>query len=304
MFSTALPALSLITAMLLWSSSFVALKFAFEHYDPMWVIFGRMLVASICFLLVWRWVARFEYRKGDLKWLALMVICEPCLYFVFEANALVYTSASQAGMITALAPVLVGVGALLALKESVATKTWAGYLIAIIGAVWLSVSAKETDMAPNPLLGNFLELCAMLCATGYTLCLKHLSQRYSTWFLTALQGLCGSVFFFPLLFLPSTETPVAWNSAGVMAIIYLGTLINIGAYGLFNLGVSKIKASQASAYINLIPVFTLVLAFFLLGERYSVAELMACVLVIGGVLISQMPERKRDKWDPQSLVQE
>jgi len=45
-----LPAISLIVAMLLWASSFVALKLAFSTYQPMQVIFGRMFIASLCFV--------------------------------------------------------------------------------------------------------------------------------------------------------------------------------------------------------------------------------------------------------------
>ena len=42
----ALPYFSLTLAMLLWASSFVALKLAFRGYHPMQVIFGRMFIAS------------------------------------------------------------------------------------------------------------------------------------------------------------------------------------------------------------------------------------------------------------------
>lgn len=287
-----LPALSLFIAMLLWASSFIALKIAFAHYDPMWVIFGRMLVASLCFLLFFKQICRFSYQAGDIRWLAIMVVSEPCLYFLFEAHALQNTSAAQAGMITALAPLLVGIGAYYVLKERLSAQAWAGFSIAVVGAVWLSLGGEANDSAPNPMLGNFLEFCAMLCATGYTLALKHLSARYSTWFLTALQAFAGSIFFAPFLLLPSTATPdsIEWN--GLMAILYLGTLINIGAYGLYNLGVSKIKAAKASAYINLIPVFTLLLAYLILDERFNSEQLLASGLVIGGVLLSQWQPRR------------
>ena len=46
-----LPVASLLLAMLLWASSFVALKLAFRSYHPMVVIFGRMFIASLCFLV-------------------------------------------------------------------------------------------------------------------------------------------------------------------------------------------------------------------------------------------------------------
>lgn len=297
-----LPALSLFVAMLLWATSFIALKIAFAHYDPMWVIFGRMLVASLCFLLFIKQICRFSYQAGDIRWLAVMVVSEPCLYFLFEAHALQNTSAAQAGMITALAPLLVGIGAYYVLKERLSVQAWAGFSIAVVGAVWLSLGGEANDSAPNPVLGNFLEFCAMLCATGYTLALKHLSARYSTWFLTALQAFAGSIFFAPFLLLPSITPPVSIEWNGLVAILYLGTLINIGAYGLYNLGVSKIKAAKASAYINLIPVFTLLLAYLILDERFNSEQLLASGLVIGGVLLSQWQPRRQQVETVEQVV--
>ncbi len=281
------PVFSLCTAMLLWSSSFIALKLAFRYYDPMVVVFGRMAVASLCFLLVLKQIRRFEYRSGDWKFLGLMVLCEPCLYFIFEALALENTTAAEAGMITALLPLLVALGAGWFLRERLHLQAWLGFGLAVLGAVWLSLSGEGSGSAPNPQLGNFLEFCAMVCATGYTLCLKHLSARYSSWFLTALQAFCGSIFFFPLMFLPGSELPTSLEPVALLAILYLGTLINIGAYGLYNLGVSKISASQASAFINLIPVFTVILAYMVLQETLNAQQLAASALVLGGVILSQ-----------------
>ncbi|OMH30796.1 DMT family transporter [Motiliproteus sp. MSK22-1] len=294
-----LPMLSLFSAMILWSSSFIALKLAFSVYDPMVVIFGRMAIASVCFLLVFRYINNFSYRQGDWKYLLLMAFCEPCLYFIFEAMALENTTASEAGMITALFPLLVAIGAYWLLKERLQMQAWIGFAIAITGAIWLSLSGEQTESAPNPMLGNFLEFCAMLCATGYTLCLKHLSDRYSCWFLTAIQAFCGSLFFLPSLLLPSTQLPTTIEPVGIIAIIYLGTLINIGAYGLFNLGVSKIPASQASAFVNLIPVFTVLMAYLILKETLNVQQMAAAALVLGGVILSQWQPKQQQT----SLVQ-
>ena len=62
-----LAPLALVLAMLLWASSFIALKFAFRSYDPLVVIFGRMLVASICFLSSPTRYRMLHYRRGDYK---------------------------------------------------------------------------------------------------------------------------------------------------------------------------------------------------------------------------------------------
>ena len=276
----------LVLAMALWGSSFIALKLAFQEVAPHWVIFARMALGSLIFLAAWRWRGALDYRPGDWKYLLGLAACEPCLYFIFEALALQHTSASQAGMITALLPLLVAVGAYALLHERITRGTMAGFLLAVVGAVWLSLASESDGHAPQALLGNFYEFLAMLCATGYTLLLKHLSSRYSAFFLTAMQAFIGSVFFLPLASITS-PVPESVSAFGIGAMIYLGTVVTVGAYGLYNFGVSRLPASQATGFINLIPVFTLIFAWGLLGERLTGVQLLAAGLVFVGVALSQ-----------------
>ena len=292
------PYSCLTLAMVLWSSSFIALKLAFRAFDPMVIIFGRMAVASICFLLIFPRFGRIDYHRGDWKPILFMTLCEPCLYFLFEARALTHTSASQAGMISALLPVMVAVGARLFLKETLSARTWAGFLLAIAGAFWLSVSGTATTEAPNPPLGNLLEFIAMICASGYIITLKRLTARYSPLLLTAFQALAGSVFFLPMLFLPGTEWPTTFDVHGVTAIIYLGAFVTMGAYGLYNFGISRIPASQASAFVNLIPVFTIVLGYLILNERFTLSQYPAAALIFIGIFLSQEIRRRRISTQP------
>ncbi|KJS28988.1 MAG: membrane protein [Desulfatitalea sp. BRH_c12] len=288
-----LPAMGLLLAMILWASSFIALKIAFRTYDPMVVIFGRMAVASVCFLVMYRWIrTSIDFRAGDLKYILLMAFCEPCLYFIFEAEALVHTTASQAGMVTSMLPILVALSAGWFLKERVERRTWIGSLLAVIGVFWLTIESVPSMDAPNPLLGNFYELIAMVCATGYTITLKHLADRYSPFFLTATQAFAGSIFFLPFLFLPSTQLPVVFNPSAGMAVIYLGAVITLGAYGLYNFGVKHIPASQASAFVNLIPVFTVLMGWMLLDESFTPRQCLAAVTIMSGVFISQKRRKK------------
>ncbi len=296
------PYICLVLAMILWASTFVALKLAFRIYDPMVVIFGRMIVASICALFFPFVFKNIRFRKKDIKYMAFMVICEPCLYFVFEAKALVYTTAAQAGMITSMMPLMVAIGAWLILKEKLTPRTCIGFTIAVMGALWLSFASKASAQGPNPLLGNFLEFMAMVCASGYALSLKKLTARYSPLFLTFVQAFAGAIFFFPFLFLPGTELPVQAEPVPLMAILYLGAVVTLGAYGLYNYGVSKIPASQATAFINLIPVFSLAMSAAVLGERFTAVQYLASLLVLFGVILSQ--DRKGRKQPEPAPVPE
>lgn len=286
-----IPTLSLILASLFWASSFVALKIAFRSYHPMQVIFGRMFIASLCLLVFLPALRKINWRRRDIKYLLLMAISEPCLYFIFEAKALQHTSASQAGMITAILPLLVAIMAWGWLKEKIRRQTMSGFFLAIVGACWLSL-ASDTDLnAPNPLLGNFCEFLAMICAAGYTVSLKHLTSHYPPLLLTAFQSVIGSIFFFPFLLMPQIGFPLNWEPLPGLAIVYLGTVVTLGGYGCFNFGVSRVPASQAAAFVNLIPVFGVVLGMLVLGDQLNLSQWLACGLVFGGVWLSSRKER-------------
>jgi drug/metabolite transporter (DMT)-like permease len=284
---------SLTAAAILWASSFIALKVAFRAYDPMVVIFGRMAVACACFVwFVPRFRSTVHYRRGDGRRILAMAFCEPCLYFHLEARALTYTSASQAGMITALLPLMVAVCARMFLNESLTPRTVVGFALAIVGAGWLSAAGAPTAEAPRPILGNFLEFLAMVCATGYIINMKHLTYRYPSFFLTAVQAFIGALFFLPFLGLSGTRLPVQLEPLATAAVVYLGAAVTLGAYGLYNFGVSRVPASQAGAFINLIPVFTVALGWVFLGERFTGGQYLASLLVFAGLAISQSRARK------------
>ena len=288
---------ALVLAMLLWGSSFVAMKYAFAEMEPMIVIFGRMVVGSVCFLPFLRSFSRLKLTRAHILPLVGMGLFEPCLYFLFEAKALELTSASQASMITTMLPLLVAMAAGLLLGELISRKVVVGLVLAAVGAIWLSLGGTSSIHAPHPVLGNFLEFLAMISATGYIILLKKLSSSLPPFFLTAVQSVIGAVFFLLVLLVLRVQVPATLSIPGLLAILYLGTFVSVGAYGLYNFGVSRVPANQAAAFINLIPVCTIVLGFILLGERLTGWQMVACLLVFTGVIISQdsRPINKKER---------
>ena len=148
-------------------------------------------------------------------------------------------------------------------------------------------AGEPTAEAPHPVKGNFLEFLAMVCATGYIISLKRLTSRYTPFFLTAIQAFVGTAFFFPTLFFASTRLPDRIDWLPLLAVVYLGAVVTLGAYGLYNYGVSRVPASRASVFINLIPVFTVILGWLILDERFTVPQYFASVLVFVGIFLSQ-----------------
>lgn len=291
---------ALLVAVTIWASSFISMKSAVTAYHPLVVIFIRMLVAVVLFAFAAKPLLRSaRYARGDWVPLVFMALCEPCLYFVFESYALTYTSAAQAGMIPAVLPIMVAVTARFVLNERLSPITWIGFFTAMAGVVWLSLGGESNEHAPNPALGNFLEVVAMVCATGYMVTLKKLSFRYSAWFLTAVQAVVGCVFYLPFFLIFHDFGTFEFKLMPFLSIIYLGSLVSIGAYGLYNFGMSRLPAGQASAFTNLIPVMAVFMGWLILGETFTAQQFMAAGLTFFGVFLSR--RRKRPK--PEIIVE-
>jgi drug/metabolite transporter (DMT)-like permease len=283
---------ALLTATLVWASSFIALKSAIGPMGPFSVIFGRMLIASLCFVVFIKSFLKLHFTKEDVKYIALMVLFEPCLYFIFEAKALELTSAGQAGMITSMMPLITAFGAGIVLKEVITRRVMIGSFLAVCGAIWLSLSSGGDEHAINPLLGNTLEFFAMVCGSGYAISIRHLSEKFSALFLTAIQAFAGTIFFLPFFLWEYNTTQMNMTMQSLMWTIYLGVVVTLGGYGLFNFALGRVEASKASIYINLIPVFSVILAYLILGEELSFEGIVASGIILSGVFISQMPTEK------------
>ncbi|WP_228201900.1 DMT family transporter [Arcobacter venerupis] len=280
--------LSLIFAMFIWASSFIALKAAMEDLGPFTVIFFRMIFASLCFVYFIKDFIKYDFSKKDIKFILLLALFEPCLYFVFESKALQLTSASQAGMITSLMPIITAMAAGYFLKEIISKQLIIGSLIAMSAAIWLSLQGSTSISSPNPLLGNFFELLAMACGAGYTITARYLSNKYSALFITAIQVFIGAIFFTPLFIYEYNTIPMNFTFNSFLWTIYLGVVVTLAGYGLYNYALTKIPASKAAVFIYLIPVFTLILAYFVLNEKLSFFEFIACFVIMFGVFVSEV----------------
>ena len=282
-----LPLLFLGGAVLFWGTSFVATKIALATFTPMTVDWLRMVIATLVFAPFWTRVPRPEYRRGDWKLLLLAALCIPCLYYALEGYAVLFTTSSQAGVISAVVPLLVAVGAWVFLHERL---TWRGTLaiaLSLVGVAVLSLGATVQQSATDPLLGNVLELTAMVAAAGSMLAIKHLSARYDPWLLTGMQAAVGVIFFAPFAL---ASDPMTWLSARPIAwacVAYLGVAVRLGAFGLYNSALKLMPAGRAALAINLVPAVALLAGWIVRGESLSWLQLVACAVVVGAVVFAE-----------------
>lgn len=281
----------LISAMFFWASSFVAFKWLLGSEDGFVVVFWRLLVAGLFTvpLVINAWRKRPLSLK-EFGLFSLLSLFEPCLYFVFEAQALHYTTSGQAALIIGLLPIAIAITSFVLFKERLSAKTWTGLLLAVVGVSLVTLFAQSSESASNPLLGNTLQLGAVAVAVGYTLLLKRLVTIWNAWAVVGFQSIFGALFFVPVLFISERPIPAPENWLGI---VYLGLLVSVLAYSLYGLALKQLSAAIVGAFINLIPVITLIMGWLLLAEVLTLGQVAGVVLVLIGLVLTTNQESAR-----------
>jgi len=281
-----LPILAILVAVFIWGSSFAAMRIVLKDLHPFAVMFCRLFSAFIFILPMSIKFFPKSYQKGDWKILLPMVLFQPCLYFLLESHALTYTTSSQAGIISACLPLMVAVAAWFFLAESINHKTIIGLVLSITGVILLTIFQSRQMDVLNPVLGNILEVGAMLSACANLILVKKLSANYDTWSLTGMQVIAGTLFFLPGIKYILVADPSIWTMQLILLFLYLGIFVSFFAFGLYNWGVSKISVSRASMFINLIPVTAVLLGWLILKETLNPKQMFATIIIISGVFLS------------------
>jgi len=219
-----------------------------------------------------------------------MMLCEPCLYFIFETNALKYTTSGQAGIVSSLEPVILLIGARIVLKEKFIRIVYLGLSLAILGSILLSISSDVTESAPNPLLGNFLELIAIILTDTCVITTKYLMDRYPPFFLAGIAVIGGAVFFACMNIATNTPFTIVLNPS-LFIVIYLG-MLTVVTYALYNFAICTLPASKFSPFLFLLPVAAVIFGWFFLGETINIKQFAACILVFAGIYICQINDKK------------
>ncbi len=284
--------LSIAIAVILYGTTLTATKICLGYYTTPQLMSFRMIVSSILFLpFIFTVYKNIRIEKKDIWLILLMMLCEPCLYFIFETNALKYTTSGQAGIVSSLEPVILVIGARIILKERFVRIVYLGLFISIIGSILLSVSSDVSELAPNPLLGNFLELIAIILTDTCVITTKYLMDRYPPFFLAGIAVIGGAIFFSIINLVSHGSFHVVLNTS-LFLVIYLG-ILTVVAYALYNYAICTLPASKFSPFLFVLPVAAVIFGWFFLGETINIKQFGACILVFAGICICQLNDKKK-----------
>ena len=271
--------------------SFVATKYALRGFEPLLIALLRFALAgAILWVLLRLRREREPVSRRDAGRLALMGFVSLTVYFSFENTGIARTSASQAAIIIATIPIFVAVLNVFTLREPMAGRQWTGVVLSFAGIVALVTFGGQRS--GGSVGGDLLVLAASLSAAVYSLMARRLLLERSALSVTTYQNLFGAAFMLPLALVEAAfvgvRRPTADAAGGVL---FLTVTCSVIAYLLLNYAFRFIEASRLSVFINLTPIVGVGFAFLVLGERFTVAQAAAAVVVVLGVWLTNTGSR-------------
>lgn len=283
-------------SMFFWGMSYVWSKIVFEVYSPLTTIYFRLLISFVVLFL-------FGYATGQLKairkedqWLFVgSAFLNPFLYFVGENYGLSMVSASLSSIIVATIPLFAPFAAYYFFRERLKPVNIAGVIISFAGLLVIIIN-RDFSLNANP-WGILLLFLAVFSAVFYVVVLKKLSMKYNPITIITWQNMLGSLYFLPFfLFIDgSSFVNIRPGILPVASLLMLGLFASSVAYVLYTYVVKYLGVIKSSLYTNLIPVFTVIFSFYLLGEQFSTKKIVGMFVVIVGVVLSQIGKTESSK---------
>jgi len=277
-----------ILSMLFWGLTFVWFKIAVDYYEPITIIFIRLVLSSaLLFLFVKFGKWNEQIHKSDYKWFALLSLSQPFFYFLGESFGLKYVSSTVSSAIIATIPLFSPLAAMWFTREKINIYTWLGIVVSFIGIIIMLVN-PDLSLNASP-KGIFLLFFAVFSAVVYSVIVKKLTHKYSALTIISRQNLIGAFYFLPffiffdfkdfLLVKPDVDL--------ILAMLQLAIFGSCLAYLFFILAVANLGMVKANIFTNLIPVFTAIAAYFVLSEVFTLQKIAGILLVVFGILVSQ-----------------
>lgn len=309
--------LSVLGAVVIWGSTFVVTKTALAEFGPMGLAFLRFLIASAVLVpLAWRSLAsakpstkppvtplakpsinRFEARWYDLPWRTffIMALTGVVLYFLLQNIGLSYASATAASVISASVPALTAAVSWLLLKERLGRTQVVGILVSIVGVASLVLSESGKDHGGS-MVGNLLLLASMLSWAFYTLAGRRVASAAPNTVVTGAVLGIGTVLLLPFAAYEwATGGFPAPSMSGIMSLVFLGLGGSGASFLLWNRGLQHLKAGEATAFINLIPLVGVLTAAVFLDETVRWIHLVSGATVLLGVYLASQSAQASGK---------
>jgi drug/metabolite transporter (DMT)-like permease len=284
------PELALWAVVLIWSSTFIAMKDAFKFIDPLpYTLFRFFWINLLAFAVLFIQHRRdprlpVTIRRRDLPRFLLASVPGYTLYQICSVLGLDHSSVFTLSLLVAMVPLFTML-LLAVMGESTTRYGWIGLAVAVVGVVVFLSDKRSGD---DSILGATLSLGAAVAFAFYGVVNRPLVRDYPGATYTAYSLLFGTI---PLIFVAGPAL-IDQTWSGIPLRFWLGTIYVVIfpvyiAYQLWNYAIQRRGAAAASSYGLIVPVVSGILSAIVFGERFGALKVGGAGLVMAGVLVQR-----------------
>ena len=279
----------------IWGSTFVFTKMLLLNgLSPAQIFTLRFMIAYVLLLAFELATRRQSFRLVSRSWrdelmLLLLGVSGGSLYFLTENAAMLYTTATNTSLIVCSCPLFAMLLIALVYRKSerFTGVQVVGSLLACLGmAVVVMNGHFVLHLSP---VGDLLAFAACLCWAVYSLLMKAVTERYSTFFITR------KVFFYGLLTIlpyyvvfpgfPSVE--VIFSRGVIWNLLFLSVVASMVCFLVWNWVIRRLGAVITTNWVYFNPITTILFAWWLLHEQITPWFLLGTVLILTGMFLCE-----------------
>lgn len=291
------PYLLLTLAPLIWGGNAVVSKLAVGEIAPMTLVFFRWTVALLVILPIALPTVRKDWGKIRRHWLLL------CAYGCFGFagfNMLFYaagylTTAVNIALLQASIPAIILLLNSLCFRQGFKGMQLLGLFFASVGVVLIVTAGKLSALLSLSLnQGDMLMLLASVMYALYSIGLRYKPDISWLSFIVVLASAAWvTVLPFAVYENMMLEKTMNWSLKSLLLIVYIAVFASIILQIAYAKGISIIGANRGGFAINLVPIFGALLSVLILDEKLHAYHLIALVLILGGIALSEKSAKTR-----------
>ena len=281
----------LILAALFWSGNFIVGKFAYLFQVP------PLSLNVLRWISVWLILMPFTYEeiKNNLpsikkNWLVIsfMGVITISTFNSVVYYALNYTKVINSVLVLAAIPAATIIFSSLMKIEKTNIFQLLGLFLSIVGiGSIISYGDVQNIIELNFNKGDLLMLVCVICWALYSTLLKKYKFKFSQFTLIQLMVSAGILFLIPQFFYEqSNNLEINFNKAFFAILIYVVLFPAIAAYYCWQKGVEIIGPNRASMFIQLMPLFSAIMAIFFLNEKFELFHFVGASFIVLGIYLS------------------
>lgn len=285
----------MLLAILLWAVNFSFVKIALRELSPLGFNGIRLLFASaVLFLILVLSGESFKMDKKTFWKLVFLGLIGNTSYQMLFIHGINLTTASNSAIIIAMTPVFIALLSSLMKHERVHPAAWAGILFSFVGFYLVIASRFGTiQFSSQSVRGDLLIFFGNICWAIYTVFSKPLLERMSPLKLTTLTMASGTFFFLPFCIKDIARIPYSTVSLKAWAsLLYSGLFALVICYVIWYASVQRVGNNKTAIYDYLIPVFTVIFAYFIIDERITGLQAVGALIIFLGVYMARIGYRR------------